>query len=67
MFVLAVGSVKQDSPYKQHAAEWRDLPGVVHRGLHVVLPSVRWNNGLLIRKAPLPLSPHVSVVATGTL
>ena len=56
LFVLAVGSVKHDSPYKQHVAEWRNLPGVVHRGLHVVLPSMRCNTGLFTPKAPLPFA-----------
>ena len=48
MFVVKeLGSVKHESPFKLHVAEWRDLPGVVHRGLHVVLPNVRWSNVLL--------------------
>ena len=41
MFVVrAFGSVKYESPFYQHAAEWRNLPGVAHRGIHVVLPNV---------------------------
>ena len=39
--VKAFGSVKHEGPYCRRAADWRDLPGVVHRGLHVVLPCVR--------------------------
>ena len=29
-------SHKHESSYQQHVAEWRNLPGVVHRGLHIV-------------------------------
>ena len=42
--VEAFGSVKHEGPYYRHAADWRDLPGVVRRGLHVVLPCIRWSN-----------------------
>ena len=34
-----------ERPHEQLAAEWRNLPGVVQRGLQVFLPSVRWNYG----------------------
>ena len=40
----------------QQAAYWRDLPGFVHRDLHVVLPSVRWNNVLRTSEAALPFA-----------
>ena len=47
IFVVNVfGFAKHEGPYCQHVAEWGYLPGVVHRGLHVVLPSVRWSNVL---------------------
>ena len=58
--VVAVGSVKHEGPYQQHqhVSEWRTLPGVVHRGLHVVLPSVRGNHWLKTPEAPLPFCSH---------
>ena len=34
-------------PHIQKAADRRDSPGFVHRGLHVVLPNVLWSNVLL--------------------
>ena len=34
--VKAFGSVRHEGPYYRLAAEWRDLPGVLHRGSHVV-------------------------------
>ena len=40
--------------FRQERKIPRNLSGAVHRGLHVVSPSVRWNNGLFIPKAPLP-------------
>ncbi len=33
-----VGSVKHERPSLQQMAKWRNLPGVVHCGLHFVLP-----------------------------
>ena len=35
-----VGSVKHERPSLQQMAKWRNLPGVVHQGLHVVVPRV---------------------------
>ena len=55
---VVVCSVKHERPYKRHVTEWRNLPGVVHRGLHVVLPHARWNNGLFTPKRPLPFAPR---------
>ena len=37
-----VGSVKLERPSQQQMAKWRNLPGVVHWGLHVVLPRGPW-------------------------
>ena len=37
-----VGSVEHERPSLQQMAKWRNLPGVVHWGLHVVLPRGRW-------------------------
>ena len=46
-------------PYIQYAADWRDLPGFVHRGLHVVVPSVHWSNVPWPSQAPLPFCLHL--------
>ena len=37
-----VGSVKHERPSLQQIAKWRNLPVVVHWGLHVVLPCCSW-------------------------
>ena len=59
IFVLKVfGFVKHEGPYHQHVAEWRDVPGVLHRGLHVGLPCVRWSNVFWLSWAPLPFCLH---------
>ena len=43
-----VRSIKHERPSLQQMARWRNLPGVVHWGLHVVLPRVHGiNEGLL--------------------
>ena len=53
---IFVGSVKHERPSLQQMAKWRNLPGVVHWGLHVVLPSVHGiNEGLLSLSVPLVL------------
>ena len=36
-----LGSVEHGGTCHQHAADWRGMPGIVHRGLHVVLLFVR--------------------------
>ena len=51
-------------PYNQKAADWGYLPGVVHRGLHVVLPNVRWSNVLYLSWAPLPLASIYVEIST---
>ena len=55
----ALGSVKHAGPSYQHAADWRDLPGIVHRGIHVVLPSVQWSNVLWPSLGTSVFSLHV--------
>ena len=40
-----VGSVMHERPSPQQMAKWRNLPGVVHWGLHVVLPRGWWYLG----------------------
>ena len=51
-----VRSIEHERPSLQQMAKWRNLPGVVHWGLHVVLPRVHGiNEGLLSFSVPFVL------------
>ena len=43
-----VGFVLHERPSLQQLAKWRNLPGVFHHSLHVVLPRVWWSHGRCI-------------------